>query len=221
MLLRRAPRLALLILALTACGGDDSPDAPSADAGERYDGGVISIDEAGVEVIEDDDDAGVCVFSGEREHLTLSGQHVLEPLPASAYNSSPPSSGPHCEQWGKFAIFDEGAPLSACNFVHNLEHGGVAILYNCPHGCPALVEELEELVRSHPHDPECFPPRVLLTPYAQMDSLVAASAWGYTWTSDCFDAGARASLLAFVTDHLGSNGQAPEYAICSNGSIGP
>jgi hypothetical protein len=240
---------ALLPFTLAACGDDaDVPDAgPSssdASAAHQDDAGTPSIyvDDAGMVIVGNgdgdgdgdaadadgggrgEDDAGAvatCAFTGEQAHESLGAQHVAEPLPASAYNSSPPSSGPHCNAWGRYAIFGEDAPLPACNFIHNLEHGAVVLLYNCPSACPELIEELSALQRSLLLDPDCFPARVVLTPYAEMDSLVAASAWGYTWTSDCYDDAARTSLVDFITAHLGSSGQAPEASVCGHGSIAP
>lgn len=45
------------------------------------------------------------------------------------YNSNPPTSGPHDEQWEKAGIYDQ--PLKDEKLVHSLEHGYVIISYNC------------------------------------------------------------------------------------------
>jgi hypothetical protein len=157
----------------------------------------------------------------EHEHDSLPAEHVPAPLPASSYNSSPPSSGPHCGSWGSYAVY-EASPLPACNFLHNLEHGAVALLYNCPDGCADVVAALEQILGQAPDDPDCgAAKRLLLTPYGEMDATIAAAAWGYTWTADCLDDSARASLLEFIAAHLGSRGDAPESAVCANGSIAP
>jgi hypothetical protein len=158
----------------------------------------------------------------EHVHDSTAPAHVAVPLAASSYNSSPPSSGPHCNEWGSYAVYGEDAPLPACNFLHNLEHGAVVLLYNCPDGCADQVEALEQLIAAAPADPDCgAQKRLLLTPYAEMDATIAAVAWGFTWTADCLDEAARDSLLDFIADHQGSGGDAPEPTVCANGSIAP
>jgi hypothetical protein len=166
---------------------------------------------------------GGCVFTGAERHPHDSSPapHVSAPLEASEYNSSPPSSGPHCNAWGQYAIYGASAPLPACNFLHNLEHGAVALLYNCPEGCPDLQRALEAVFADPPADPDCATPRLLVTPYMEMDARIAAAAWGHTWTSDCWDDGARASLVAFIEEQIGSRGTSPEPMVCAGGSIGP
>jgi hypothetical protein len=201
---------AALALALASCSGG-SGDSRPVDAGRgdaQYDAGT------GV--------ASECApRTREHEHDSEPAMHVLEPLPAESYNSSPPSSGPHCSTWGSYAVYEE-PPLPACNFVHNLEHGAVALLYNCPDGCEELVAALEEVIAEAPDDPDCGEgKRLLLTPYAEMEATVAAAAWGYTFTADCLDDGARAQLHAFIDAHIGSRGDAPEPTVCGNGALAP
>ncbi len=65
-------------------------------------------------------------------------------LKTFAYNSNPPTSGPHEE------VFADGylstKPLSKAIQVHLLEHGNVLIQYHCT--CPSLVKKLSDLSRS-------------------------------------------------------------------------
>ncbi len=58
-----------------------------------------------------------------REHVTP------EAVAAFAYNSNPPTSGPHLPTWVKAGIFDR--PQSEGELIHSLEHGYVIISYNC------------------------------------------------------------------------------------------
>jgi hypothetical protein len=95
------------------------------------------------------------------------------------------------------------------------------LLYNCPRGCPEIVEVLAGIMAAPPDDPDCIAPRLVLTPYEEMDATVAAAAWGYTWTADCIDADARGSLVAFIEAHIGTRGDAPEPAVCGNGGFAP
>lgn len=187
-------------------GGGPQDDAAIADSGPIDSGGGTA-----------------CVPIGaiEHEHTSEAPAHIPEPMPASAYNSSPPSSGPHCEAWGEYTKYGAARPLPACNFLHNLEHGAIVLLYNCPEGCPEITDALEDIVANPPTDPDCIKPRLVLTPYDEMDAKLAAVAWGFTWTSDCIDSSARDSLYAFIQAHLGTRGDSPEPTICGSGGFAP
>lgn len=58
-----------------------------------------------------------------REHVTA------QQVAAFAYNSNPPTSGPHLPTWVKAGIYD--APQSDGELIHSLEHGYVIISYTC------------------------------------------------------------------------------------------
>lgn len=45
------------------------------------------------------------------------------------YNSNPPTSGPHYEEWVKVGIYDR--PQDDRYLIHSLEHGYIVISYNC------------------------------------------------------------------------------------------
>jgi hypothetical protein len=245
MFARKRPFLMMVAVALAACSGDDAGEGEaeagrgSAGRGDEGEGGAAtSASRSGSGGASTGTDAGASGAGGagasgegaqgdcdpsaqEHEHDSMPAMHVPVPLPASTYNSSPPSSGPHCPAWGRYAVYGEDAPLPACNFLHNLEHGAIALLYNCLDGCDEIVADLEQVIADAPDDPECGAvKRLLLTPYAEMDATIAAAAWGYTWTADCLDDGARASLLDFIAAHRGPAGDAPE-SVCGDGSIGP
>ena len=167
-----------------------------------------------------------CVPTGEQMFASLGAEHTSTPQDPSTYNSRPPSSGTHCDAWGRWAEFTPAFPLPACNFLHNLEHGSVVLLYNCPDGCNDVVELLRQVVADAPLDPNCSGQgikRLLITPYADMEAKVAAVAWSYTWTSDCTDADTHDDLIEFITRHWGTNpaDRAPEPTICGHGSIAP
>jgi Protein of unknown function (DUF3105) len=247
MFARKRPFLMMVAVALAACSGDDAGDGEaeagrgSAGRGDEGEGGAAtggSRGGSGGASTGTDTDAGASDAGGagasgegargecdpsaqEHEHDSMPAMHVPVPLAASTYNSSPPSSGPHCPAWGRYAVYGEDAPLPACNFLHNLEHGAIVLLYNCPDGCDEIVADLEQVIADAPEDPECgVVKRLLLTPYAEMEATIAAAAWGYTWTADCLDDGARESLLDFIAAHRGPAGDAPE-SVCGDGSIGP
>ncbi len=166
-----------------------------------------------------------CVPTGQQMFTRLSGAHVATPQDPSIYNSRPPSSGMHCDAWGRWEEFTPTKPLAACNFLHNLEHGAVVLLYNCPEGCPEVVEVLRGVVNDVALiDPNCAGQgikRLLITPYAEMEAKLAAVAWGYTWTSECVDGQTHDQLLAFIRARWGTTpaDTAPEPSICEHGSV--
>jgi Protein of unknown function (DUF3105) len=96
--------------------------------------------------------------------------------PHDAYNSEPPTSGPHLSYiapWGVHA-----RPIVRELQVHNLEDGGVLVQYNCE--CPDLVEKLAAIVRKY----DKF---VILAPYPGMKSRIALTAWTRIDAFDEFD----------------------------------
>lgn len=56
-----------------------------------------------------------------REHVSI-GEKV-------DYNSNPPTSGPHYEEWIRAGVYE--IPKDDRNLVHSLEHGYVIMHYNC------------------------------------------------------------------------------------------
>jgi hypothetical protein len=111
------------------------------------------------------------------------------------YQHYPPSSGPHWNEravapiaWG---VYSEPVPAEA--FVHNLEHGGIVILYNCPEGCPDTVESLETFAAQVPQS-RFGTQKVVISPDPQIPTKVVALAWTRELDLTDFD---QARLLEF------------------------
>lgn len=107
----------------------------------------------------------------------------------NAYNSDPPTSGPHAAAPAPFAISDAAVPKETA--VHNMEHAGVVVWYNCNaepvlsgEDCTSLRNQLGATVQAAIASGK----RVLMTPYADMDGLIALTAWGFLDTFEEFDA---------------------------------
>jgi len=139
-----------------------------------------------------------CVTAIELEVPEVGAKHIPDATPIT-YTQSPPSSGDHRPAWGRWGEYDYLPPQ---RWLHNLEHGGIAFLYD-PCAPSALADALRELARARPDDP-AGPFRWVLTPYPGLPSPVAAVAWEHTWLSECVDA---ISLGAFIEAHYR---QAPE-----------
>jgi hypothetical protein len=145
------------------------------------------------------------------------GEHVPQSTVLS-HSTNPPASGPH---YGIWARYDFSYPALERGFwLHNVEHGAIALLYRCDEGCPAEVAALEDVVRGYPVDPACSTPvkrRALVASDPLLPDGVpfAAIAWGVTYTATCVDPGAleqfRRDFYAkapedFCTDGAGLGG---------------
>src|SRR5438105_14857462 len=68
----------------------------------------------------------------------IEGQMHINPPATISYRDNPPASGNHYPvpaPWGVSTVQRE-------QWVHNLEHGGIVLVYNCPAGCDADVQKL-------------------------------------------------------------------------------
>jgi len=122
------------------------------------------------------------------------------------YNSVPATSGWHFGQpygpadWG---IYEEALPDEV--MLHNLEHGGIGVQYDCPEGCEALVAKLRESVDQVLNEGG----KVILSPYPGMDTRIALTAWTFLDGFDDFD---EARIAAFINAHESSL-NAPEPSV--------
>ncbi|MCS5663811.1 MAG: DUF3105 domain-containing protein [Flavobacteriales bacterium] len=120
------------------------------------------------------------------------GGHYNNPI-GLCYEESPPSSGPHRPMWGRWGEYEYLPPQ---RYLHNLEHGGIALLY---HPCveQAIIDSLRTLVCSRSED-EGGGFRWVMTPYPNLPVNIAAVAWEWTYLNDCFDAN---SINEFIDKH--------------------
>jgi hypothetical protein len=121
-----------------------------------------------------------------------------------SYLHYPPTSGQHygdlVAPWGVYTS-TSAIPLPSAElnfdvlavegvFVHNLEHGGVVFLYNCPSGCPELEQQFVELYANAPADITFNEKKILVLPYdaSKMGgSPIIALAWDHQWNIAAFD----------------------------------
>jgi hypothetical protein len=148
-----------------------------------------------------DDDAGSLGDSGGTQSgLCTSCGGCDEPVQVTSanhgvgtvhYDSLPPAGGDHNQCWGSWGVHDK--TLAPERWVHNLEHGGIVLLYNCPSGCPADVAKLATFVKARP--------RALLTADTDMPTMFAIVAWGQRLKTDCLDLAAFATFYTSHVDH--------------------
>lgn len=128
---------------------------------------------------------GIRVPIQGREHINAGAKH-------DAYISPIPVSGPHSGTggWG----FSEKS-IPAENYIHNLEHGGIVILYK-----PDISQENIDKIEKYANKKW----KVLATSSESIPSPIGIAAWGWYQLFDTFD---KESMNAFYKAHLN---RAPE-----------
>lgn len=111
--------------------------------------------------------------------------------PHVAYNSDPPTSGPHLSYIAPWGIHT--TPIVKELQVHNLEDGGVLVQYNCSTACPELVDGLKAIVQG-------YGTQVILAPYPGMRTRIALTAWTRL---DAFDEFDEARIVRFIRAYRG------------------
>lgn len=178
-------------------GATRSPDAGSA---------APMIQDAGSEPDTDSgpsEPKGLCTSCGACEEVqkVVSTMHTTNPV---TYKDPPPTSGPHNPCWARWGIHDE--PLAAERWVHNLEHGGVVFLYNCPDGCDAEVAILKDISSKRS--------RTILTSYPNLPARFGVVSWGRRLVSSCFDQQALLEFYAKNFDHAPESNSNPPNPNC-------
>lgn len=108
------------------------------------------------------------------------GQQHLQPgQDYTAYNSTPPTSGPHAPTPAPCGVSSQPIPNTVQ--VHDLEHGVVIVQYR-PGLAPSQVQALQALGRS-------YSSHVLVAPYPGLPTAVAATAWTKLMRLDRADTG--------------------------------
>ena len=118
------------------------------------------------------------------------GLHVSLGQPHSAYNTVPATSGSHHPSAIPWGIYADPRPDE--DLVHNLEHGGIGIHYDCPEGCEDLVPQLADIA-------DRYRLGIILSPYSGMDTRIALTAWGWIDRFDEFD---EQRILDFINGHM-------------------
>jgi Protein of unknown function (DUF3105) len=112
------------------------------------------------------------------ESFANQGQQHLQPgQDYTAYNSKPPTSGPHSPTAAPCGV--SGEPIPNTVQVHDLEHGVVMVQYR-PGLDAGQVQALEALGRS-------YSSHVIVAPYPGLPTPVAATVWTKLMTVDRAD----------------------------------
>ena len=116
------------------------------------------------------------------------------------YDSVPPAAGDH---YGAWASWGEQDDLDPRFWVHNLEHGGIVFLHDCPDGCAEIVDASRAFAGGRAAD-DGGDFRWILTSYSGMNHALAVVAWEWIYEADCWS---TEEVQAFVEAHYR---QAPE-----------
>ena len=112
--------------------------------------------------------------------------HLVQPeferyayCPPASGNHYPPPGGPIVARY-----YGPDDPTIPQGWVHNLEHGGLVILYSCDRGAcdDATQQALQELYKNFPDSPICKIPKgnigPVITRFEDMNAPIAALLWG-------------------------------------------
>jgi hypothetical protein len=149
------------------------------------------------------------------------------------YTFCPPASGPHLNATGLGPIvprvFGPDDSVGPPNWIHNLEHGGLVVLYRGD--SPGATAEGQAAFRSFfdtfPPSPICQLPAGRLSPviarFDQMKSPYAALVWGRVLPMETWDPALVLQFYATESERLDSNGEfvAPPERQCDPPSQSP
>lgn len=141
--------------------------------------------------------------------LTSQGNvHInADELSPIAYNSTPPTSGPHYDNrlaWNTYTT-----PQRYEHLLNNLEDGGVIVYYQCADGCPDIVNGLTALVAPYlktgrklilaPNQPTWMEDKRQPL-HRDMRAKIAVTAWQHLLTMDAVDS---QQIRAFIKKYEG------------------
>jgi hypothetical protein len=123
----------------------------------------------------------------------------LEEGAALPQRNRPPSSGPHYAARAPYGV--SASPVPPGNWIHALEHGGIAVLFRCADeaSCSAIAARVDAEVYRRARPGAFGEAKLVGTPYQDMDSAFAAVAWGRILRLDTLDA---ERILAFYDRYL-------------------
>lgn len=140
----------------------------------------------------------------------------IQPPATVQYNHNPPTSGCHyfipaqgsipAQAPIPHGVYNSAIPSEY--WVHNLEHGYVAVLYNCPSGCTGDFATLRQWAQGLPNDPggAVSYAKIIVLPYSGMDHKFAMVSWDWYDWMDTLDMN---HVQRFYDNHIN---QSPESA---------
>ncbi len=155
------------------------------------------------------------------------GNHHVSPGDKVVYPVCPPASGKHINQppLGPIPARFYGPDDSVVpnGWIHNLEHGGMVVLYSCDKGAcdDATLERLRGIVTNLPPSPVCQIPPGVLAPvvarFEQMPTKFAALVWDRALYMDVLDTDKINEFYTRYSERVDSEGNflAPPEQQCA------
>ncbi len=145
--------------------------------------------------------SGAAEKVGEQVPLQSAG-HVRPPQKAQ-YNSDPPTSGQHYSIAGQapmaWGYYDKA--VAPEYWIHNLEHGGVVILYSCPTSCADDQSKIRDFISSAPKDAGFHEVKMVAVAYPVPGHRFALVAWGWRQFMDTWDVGVAERFYEAHVNH--------------------
>ncbi|MGH2700894.1 MAG: DUF3105 domain-containing protein [Actinomycetota bacterium] len=139
----------------------------------------------------------------ELEKFREDGGHTDQPV---AYQMTPPVSGQHFVSAAPCGVHAEQIQNEV--FVHSLEHGAVAVLYDPEQVETGTIRDIEALVGE-------FDERTISAPYAGMETPITVASWAEMMRLPENDEGA---IRDYISEFIGKG---PEDIRCDNDQDSP
>ena len=133
----------------------------------------FAIDSGAPETVE------VAAAVSERHRVDDEGRNHVDEGVQINYQHTPPSSGPHYGRPADYGVYASSVPAGA--WVHNLEHGGIVLLFKCSGDCESKAAEIEPIYDGLPSG-AFGEVKLVATPYQSAPSDYTLLAWG--WQED-------------------------------------
>ncbi len=161
------------------------------------------------------------------------GNRHVSPGDKVTYPVCPPASGKHINQPPLGPIparfYGPDDAVIPNGWIHNLEHGGMVVLYSCDKGAcdDATLQRLQGIVTNLPASPICQIPPGVLAPvvarFEQMPTKFAALVWDRVMYMDVLDEAKITDFYTRYSERLDSQGNwiAPPEQQCNPPSPSP
>ena len=126
--------------------------------------------------------SNVALAGAPGDRIPIQGaDHIARDQAHAAYNSDPPTSGPHYVDTLDAGFYE--TPQLDELLVHNLEHGHIVVSYDCSRltDCDATKQQLRSIFNAYNGW------KVTVVPRQNKDAAVALAAWGWLDKMDSFD----------------------------------
>ena len=146
---------------------------------------------------------GLFVWQGMRprggEKISImTSTHIEVDSDPGAYNSDPPTSGPHYPEEAQAGFYDTNIYQYPDGYlVHNLEHGYIIFWYNCASLSESACSELKSQIKTVMDEVNNV--KVIAYPWDSIDVPVAMTSWGRLLKMESFDA---AQARSFYNNNL-------------------